>query len=477
MSNKSKRKFINRTGSYLNTKNRVSANLQAEKILIFAILGLALLLRIVIAPIIKGYPADMGLFELWANSAANDLTGIYNIAGNISLDYPPVYIYVLFVIGKILNFFGSSLSADGIVVLIKLPAMLADVVTAFLLYKISGKFIKGYWKLAIAAIYVFNPAVLYNSTIYGQIDSILAMVIAVALYFLIKGDYIFSSMFFAIAILLKPQGIFVLPVLLFAILFRAKPLRKKLADILISLATGLATTILIILPFSFTQKPLWIMDLYLKTIDGYQYASLNAFNLFSLLGANWSKDDVKLSVFGVETPLSYLHWGYILAGLVLVFVLALYVIAFLRRLKNPLTPSIHFIASLILVTGIFMFSSRMHERYMFPAMVLALLAFVYLKDKIFLIIYTAFSFVIFTNVFAVLSGAIKAEPSFWILKDAPNDTWYNLMLIMSAINILIFLCLIITALYTVITGKGVLQSGNKQVDKNIKSEKPCITAR
>jgi Gpi18-like mannosyltransferase len=59
-------------------------------------------------------------------------------------------------------------------------------------------------------------------------------------------------------------------------------------------------------------------------------------------------------------------------------------------------------AALILISGVFIFSSRMHERYLFPVVALAVIAYIYLKDKRFILLAGGFSITVFVNTYYVL---------------------------------------------------------------------------
>ncbi|WP_003541515.1 hypothetical protein [Desulfotomaculum nigrificans] len=133
--------------------------------LLRTLLVLGLLLRIAAAPWIKGHPFDVSLFKNWAISAAGDLTGFYV---NGSGDYPPFYIYILFIAGKVASIPALS---QYFTLLIKLPSILADVTTAYLLYKLAIKYLSLETGLLVSAFYAFNPAVFINSTFWGQVDS------------------------------------------------------------------------------------------------------------------------------------------------------------------------------------------------------------------------------------------------------------------------------------------------------------------
>ena len=106
-----------------------------------------------------------------------------------------------------------------------------------------------------------------------------------------------------------------------------------------SVLYGLVTCIVIILPFSFNQKPLWIFELFFNTSEGYKYASLNAFNFFSLIGKNLVSDSEIFFIF------SYNTWGYIF------LVLICFGITPLLYFKSK-NSSIVYLASLIQATGL-----------------------------------------------------------------------------------------------------------------------------
>ncbi|MCR4440780.1 MAG: hypothetical protein QHH10_01335 [Peptococcaceae bacterium] len=68
------------------------------RLLLLTLLGVGLVLRVTCAVLISGHPYDINTFKSWAAAAANDLFSVYS---NTRLDYPPLYVYILYVIGKI----------------------------------------------------------------------------------------------------------------------------------------------------------------------------------------------------------------------------------------------------------------------------------------------------------------------------------------------------------------------------------------
>jgi len=394
---------------FLVIKKKVKIQPGNVKILILTLLGVGLLLRIPLALVISSHPFDLSTFRNWASTAANNFWQFYQ--GRNASDYPPLYIYLLFLIGKL-----GSLSALSpyFTLLLKLPSIVADIATSFLIYRLAKKYLSVEISILLAAFYTFNPAVLINSTIWGQVDSFFTLIIVGAIVLLTEKKIGFASVLFTAAVLMKPQGIIFLPVLFFE-LIRRKALKSWINVVL----SGLVTAIVIVLPFSLHTNGLWIFKLFASTLGEYPYASVNAFNFFSLLGANFTKDAGTLFV------LSYHSWGMMAIVLITAFSWFLFIKGKSRVYASAV--------ALLLIDGVFTFSTRMHERYLFPAVALSILTFIYLKDKRLLLLAAGYSTSIYINTHFVLY-----ETQIGI-----NSISYGPVLIVtSLLNVLLFVYLI-----------------------------------
>ncbi len=406
---------------YMKSK-KIKIKYRDEKALLCLILGAGLVLRLILASAVEGFPSDIACFKAWALEAAKDLPGFYT--SGIFCDYPPFYIYILFIVGKLASIPWLN---PYFTLLVRLPSMMADLVTAYILYRAAKRHLPEAWELLLAAAYAFNPAVLLNSTLWGQVDSFFTMMIVSALILLRENRTGASSAMLCAAVLMKPQGIFFLPVLLFELLKR-----KEIKPFINAAIAGLMTALAVILPFSFNQRPLWILKLYMNTASGYTNASLNAFNLFSLLGANLKDDSEIWFLF------SYRTWGLVLAVILVIFTGFLYLKG--RHVSLP------FIAGLLLNAGAFVLVSRMHERYMFPVIALVLLCFVHLKDRRLGLLFVSMTVLVFLNSHVVLSRVLNTgNPHI-----PPNDF---LLRAASLVNVLLFAGLVKVAYDMVIKGK------------------------
>ncbi|KNY28198.1 DUF2029 domain-containing protein [Pseudobacteroides cellulosolvens] len=408
--------LINNKGYKIHTKN--------ISFIVFILLGIGFLLRLASVTLMEGFTYDIVCFKKWASVLSGGFTDVYKM--KIPSDYPPLYMYILLIIGKIASF-------DNIghyyVVLLKLPSIIADVATACIVFRVAKKYITIEMSILLSIFYVFNPAVFINSTLWGQVDSFFTLIIVLALFKLTENKIVFSSILFSIAVLMKPQGIIFLPILFFE-LFR----KRNLKDIIKSALSCICTAIIIVLPFALKLGPLWIFRLYLNTMGEYKFATLNAFNLFQLLGANFQDDSETLFIF------SYYNWGMISICLITLFSWLIYI-----KSQNS---SYIFITALLLFAGVFTFSSRMHERYIFTSVALAILSYIYIRDNRLLVCAFFFSITSYVNTHIILYENSKVINSVEIAT--------IVTMIISTINIFLF-GYIIKILYDNIVKKKMVQ--------------------
>lgn len=354
-----------------------------------AVIGLAL--RFYLALKSPGYVVDVNTFKAWAAKAASG--GLSRFYDGQFADYPPGYIYVLWLLGTLQNAFHIDWASKSALLLMKLPALLADAAVAYLLFREGSKRMSASAGFGLSLLFLFNPAVLVNSAGWGQIDSVFTFVLLVTLLLLASGKWEGSAAVFALAILIKPQALIFTPVFLFEA-YR----QKKWSRFAACLAIGIGVFLVLIAPFSFHQTgPMWIIDLYKSTLGQYAYATLNAFNVYALFGAN-------MAASSLGSPLSYQTLGNL--SIVLTVLVAAYF--FFRRKKEGGDKL--FYSALFLIFMVFMLSAKMHERYLFPALALAMFAFLFSKDRRLLHLFAGLSIVQYFNVHYVLKSAAINQP-------------------------------------------------------------------
>ncbi|MDR2903092.1 MAG: hypothetical protein LBU77_01065, partial [Clostridiales bacterium] len=146
---------------------------QPLKNLLIGNLSVAILLcylaAIVLTFVHEGHPTDINCFKDWANMLfQNGMSNFYT--SDAFTDYPPGYMYVLYVIGAIRSIFSIAYDSYTYLFLIKSPAIIANICTGIFIYAIAVKKTGERNALLLALFYMLNPLVLFNASVWGQVD-------------------------------------------------------------------------------------------------------------------------------------------------------------------------------------------------------------------------------------------------------------------------------------------------------------------
>jgi dolichyl-phosphate-mannose-protein mannosyltransferase len=294
---------------------------------------------------------------------------------DIFADYAPGYVYVMWLTALVRHTLFAGVEGFEIYhFLYRLTPVLCDLVIAAVIFAFVRRAVLGSlgWTpdralvlaLGGAACYAFNPAVILNSATWGQVDSTFTLAMLVAVVLLLRGQPEWGGVAYAVSFMIKPQAAALAPLIIVLLLVRYPPRRAAP-----SIALGAVVGYLIILPFFGLDAPLDLVALLRRSTDVYAYTSLFTYNLWGIYGF-WLNDGVP-GLFGL--PLRTLGLMIYIVGLV--YGVAAYVQQ-LRRGTDPAYTTFMFGA--FFLTLPVMVLTRMHERYLYPALafmlVFALLA-------------------------------------------------------------------------------------------------------
>jgi predicted membrane-bound dolichyl-phosphate-mannose-protein mannosyltransferase len=369
--------------------------------LVAVLIVLGVLLRTVIGGLylpFSGFRVDVGDFGIWATRLATRGPGEFYEPGYLA-DYPPGYMYVLWLLGGIGELlrpvFGLSITPG----LVKVPGILADAGIAWLLFIYARRWGDGWlgsWsgeRLGVVAvvIYLFNPGTIFDSAVWGQVDSVGTLVLLATLYMLARGRTEVAAAGAVLAMLVKFQFGFLIPLVAVVGIKRhlfgrsSDPDQAGRADpirILTSLATGLGTLVLLILPFRLAiwapaDPTLSLVDRLIAASNTYKGLTINAFNLWrnpwTGLGDvyRWGCDSAPPTCpdgSGVAIVLGSMPISWQLVG---AFLFGLAALVGLWTVARRDDPAGLLVGALVLAVAFFALPTRVHERYLFPALALA----------------------------------------------------------------------------------------------------------
>jgi predicted membrane-bound dolichyl-phosphate-mannose-protein mannosyltransferase len=369
--------------------------------LVVLLIVLGVLLRFAIAgPYLpfSGFRVDVGDFSIWASRMVATGPGQFYQPGYLA-DYPPGYMYVLWLLGGIGELFRPIFGLSITPGLVKVPGILADGGVAWLLFLYARRFGDrwlGSWSgerlgLVAVVIYLFNPGTIFDSAVWGQVDSVGTLVVVATLYWLARGWTEAAAAGAVLAMLVKFQFGFLIPLVAIVGLKRhlfgrsSDPEHAGRADplrVLTSLAAGLGTLVLVILPFRLaiwapSDPNLSLVDRFVAASNTYQGLTVNAFNLWrnpwTGLGDvyRWGCDSAPPTCAdgsGIAFFLGSMPVSWQLVGALLFGIAALVALWTIARRDDPAGI---LVGALTLAVAFFALPTRVHERYLFPALALA----------------------------------------------------------------------------------------------------------
>ncbi|HEX2294308.1 MAG TPA: phospholipid carrier-dependent glycosyltransferase [Actinomycetota bacterium] len=327
-----------------------------------------------------GFPSDIAVFQSWAARLAEVGPGGF-YAPDVFADYPPGYLYVLWIFGEI-----AAVMFDGVVpvFLVKLPAIVADVGLAYVVMRLAsiiaaqagrpgrpgatdGRSERWWVRPAAAAAILFNPPIVFLSAVWGQVDTVAALYALGGVLLLVKPERTTRSeaggaALLALAFATKPQTAFLLPVAAVVLLVRhlrdRKPDPAQVATRLgVPLASFFGVWLALALPFGLTFGEL--LRFYANAGSTYPYTSVWAFNLWGIAGF-WRADSGPgaYQLFGADA---------VSVGIVVFCAAVSYVLVRAYRALTERRGDAEVLlgAGAVVVCLSFALLTRIHERYLF----------------------------------------------------------------------------------------------------------------
>lgn len=358
---------------------------------------IGLLIRLPLIPLI-GFKQDFLFLVSWADylvkSSPVTIYADFDLLSVKFVNYPPVYLYILTALARLFrSLCASPFECTAFLVLIKSVTIAFEGLTAFVLYSWASKRWDERTGLWAFGLYFVNPAILYVSSYYGQLDAIFSAFLLLTIVALVeakttgsngaprsegvlpalinscKNKAFWGGCALSTALLIKIQTLPFIP-LFFGFLILQK---KFKSTFFFGLGFILAGT-LIVSPYLIHHQlaPL-IQECVVRSFQWGKFVSVGAFNLWYLhadpstfdgriWGVFFTSDGVLQTNFLLNL-LTYKNLGTALFGCAFLATLYLY--------WKRETPDKSWIAAMHVALAFFMTPTKVHERYLFPYFVFA----------------------------------------------------------------------------------------------------------
>ncbi len=457
----------------------------------FIVIAVAVVIRLIGSVLYKGFLVDINCFASWGEMmAANGITKFYSETS--FCDYPPLYMIVLGLLTSITQPLGINLREGIGLLILKLPAIICDALAAIMIMKTAKKHVGEKLAVVLGIGYALLPTAIVNSAIWGQVDSILVLFMLITFRLIDEDKFGLSVLMFSIGLLFKPQAILFGPVMLLAAInefyniyvdFRGN--NKKSGNARLLKGFGyLAASVLLFVLLSVTMRNGqnkvvlengmevdWLIGKYLNTLGSYDYATLSSFGLMGLLDGQWIASDVE-----VFAGVTYGTLGTVLLCVVGVLVVGIFAYLMIDAAKGISTKKGQklmdrgwfWLLAALMLAGAVTVSTRTHERYIFPVIVMLIMAFVRFKDIRLIIISLGYSVLNFINVAGLLFLYEEAGVYFQNMEEATlNEAVFK---IGSLLTVLLFIYQIYVTVSILLGKKREIKTEQSvEQKKNIKS--------
>jgi hypothetical protein len=348
-----------------------------------ALVLLGLVVRIVISVRADPMALDASVWAHWSRTLRFDpLNNFYTLQVATTPVHLPGDLWIIYWTGTVFESFGGTDFFSGqYEFIIKMVPNIADTLGAVCLFNIVLMFRSARQALLATAMYAFNPAVIYVGAVWGQFDSVSMAILIFALYFVLRfpDRWLWAVPFVTWAMVIKPfTGVMGLLILFIPIWKMIREIedpvvlwRKAASRIAITSSIGIVTVAAIILPFGMGFPG---MPVKYPLIDRIQYASealpfrsMRASNIWMLsqeLSTNLAED-----TSAVWLGLSPFQIGTILLTILITFAVGAVVWAVVTKWLEYQPVEVILWASLVAVTATFVVPTRVHERWVIPAVV------------------------------------------------------------------------------------------------------------
>lgn len=408
----------------------------------FIILLIGTLIRLLLVGN-PGFIADIAFWKSWSLGAIDH--GIVWTAFNTNINYPPGFIYVLWIMGKIYTLFGNPHNFNdfwrennfGFLLASKSIAIFSDIAIAVLIYwffsqkkklkelgasldlkmggpkegiptartqsaeprgALTGGIMRDrthkLWEslinnlpLILSALFFFHPVVILDSALWGQVESFGLLFTLVAIILILYKKPMLASFVFIMGTQMKLQNIIFIP-LFFIFIWRYFDFKILVK----SLGAAAFSFFLVNLPFVITGNMTRVLTLLTTNSDYFPLLSLNAHNLWWIVaGGDGMGISDKITVLGILNAKT--------TGLILFS--SCYLLSVILVYKKP-SPKNLFLSLSFAIFSFFLWTTQSHERYSYPVLVLLLFFYPFvgnLKLKTwFWILYILLSLSVFLNI-------------------------------------------------------------------------------
>ena len=271
---------------------------------LWTLLGVAFVIRFVLGFLYTGY-----------GSALSDMTGISDKIASVGLgqyyaqsgySMLPFGVYLTAIFGGLANLLGAT--GGWAYLIFKLPAIICDLVTIYFIYKLGKKFIGQVGGILAGLLWAICPTVLTVNSMWGTLDSVIAMLAVMLFYFILDPNGIkswkrFTGIFvtLTVGVLTKIEMLWFVPLVAGFLIYNFITKKELRTTLIIGTVASVVGFWLMSLPLTIGYvgegRVFYIWELFFEyMVTGVHYFARDNFGLYALVGLSWSTGVKTLSL-------------------------------------------------------------------------------------------------------------------------------------------------------------------------------------
>lgn len=311
----------------------------------------------------SGFWFDLQDWTRWSvYTFEHGLSRIYESDTN----YMPFYLHLLYFFGKIQ---GSVANIQANIHQIKYFFLIFDFGAALALAHAYKRF---HGNPMASYMLLFNVAYLYETVLWGQLDSVPTTLVILAFVCLLNNRLLWAVFFCTLSIHAKLQAIVFVPFYVLVLVYQLKQNQFNFKLLIKAFFVFLAVNLWMLAPFIYSRTIKNFLQVVVESVGFFPRVSWYAFNIWHLLLSADPKEIYDSEPF---LRLTYKKWGFLMffffSGISL---LPITLVTWKNLLQNKILSKTYlelfWLTAGTIAVVFFFFNTQMHERYCFPALVM-----------------------------------------------------------------------------------------------------------
>lgn len=316
---KKKEKIKKSFKQYFTSENLKTTLTSPISIFIYTLLG-AFFIRFILVLTVFGMGDTITSYANIALTIAQDGPAkLYSIQ---STSLPTGWLYILSLFGVIGNALDFTEKTFGMAMLIRIPNILADLATCYMIFKIMGNNYNDKFSAVIAGTYALLPAMFSASVTWGMNMSIALAFLVAMISFMLEKKHLYVPIMYTLGLMFSNFMLIALPVVIGYEIYYCVRDRKAIMPIVITSVASFAVFYCLAIPFavnyfganSTTNGGLLVFSKMLENIKANNFISNSSFSFYSIFGLGNTPTNVAMIIIVAIVMILFVIYGVYMYG-------------------------------------------------------------------------------------------------------------------------------------------------------------------